>query len=207
MNPQGTASIQGTYESAVGPVVVTLTFDPVAETLSMSASERSRVIIGAPVLDTTIIAFDRDTRVLVWDGRRIAIASTTTDPEVLSFLDVIDQAVPAWTATPRRAATTAASSPGRPDLSPRARFVGAANGSATHRANRVAAIVEGAAWCYLVLGVLGGLIVAVQTRPTESGFGEVTRPFVAAGVAIMATTAFQALVVIMVAAYIQSRTE
>ena len=77
--------------------------------------------------------------------------------------------------------------------------------STAARANAVAGLVEGFAWAFLVLSVVGGLVVALQTRLGEFGTNE--HPYVGSGLLIAVAGSFQALVVIMFATYIKWRTE
>ena len=77
--------------------------------------------------------------------------------------------------------------------------------AAAKRANGVAATVEAIAWFFLGLSVLGGFIIALQTRIDE--FGQQERPYALTGISVAVVGAFQALVVIMIATYIRARTE
>ena len=78
--------------------------------------------------------------------------------------------------------------------------------STSRRANSVAGVVEGVCWLFLVVSVVLGLVIAVQSRVSVFT-GEREHPYVAAGFAIAVVGTFEALVVIMFAAYIKSRTE
>lgn len=78
--------------------------------------------------------------------------------------------------------------------------------STYRRARKVAGTVEGVSWVFLVISVVLGIVVAAQTR--VNGFTEETEhPNIAVGISIAVVGAFQALVVIMIATYIQARTE
>jgi hypothetical protein len=77
--------------------------------------------------------------------------------------------------------------------------------AAAQRANRAAMIVESVSWIVLILSVVLGVAAALQTRLDIEG--QTVHPFVWAGIGIAIGGAFQALVVIMVAAYIQAKTE
>jgi hypothetical protein len=78
--------------------------------------------------------------------------------------------------------------------------------STSRRANSVAGVVEGICWLFLVVSVVLGLVIAAQSRVSEFT-GEREHPYVAAGISIAVVGAFEALVVIMFAAYIKARTE
>ena len=77
--------------------------------------------------------------------------------------------------------------------------------AAAKRANGVAATVEAISWFFLGLSVLGGFIIALQTGIDE--FGQQEHPHVLTGIAVAVGGVFQSLVVIMIATYIQARTE
>lgn len=75
------------------------------------------------------------------------------------------------------------------------------------RAFRVASRVEAFALLVLVLGVIGGAIVAFMTDESCSGSYscKTTHPYVGLGIGLAVATALQASVVIMLAVYIQAR--
>jgi hypothetical protein len=76
---------------------------------------------------------------------------------------------------------------------------------AAQRANRAATIVEVVSWIVLILSVVSGVAIAAQTRIDSNG--ETAHPFVWTGIGVAIGGAFQALVVIMIAAYIEAKTE
>lgn len=78
--------------------------------------------------------------------------------------------------------------------------------STMRRAGGVARVVEVVCWLFLVASVVLGIAVAAQTRVNQFT-GESDHPFVATGIAMAIFGAFQALVVVMVAAYIRARSE
>lgn len=77
---------------------------------------------------------------------------------------------------------------------------------AAGRARAAASFVEAVAWVVGVLGVIGGALLAIQTDVSEFT-GEQSHPYVVAGIGLAVASAFQACIVIMIAAYIQFRTE
>lgn len=81
----------------------------------------------------------------------------------------------------------------------------AAAGGSRQRAHSVAGVVEGCSWAFLIMSLLAGVIVAATT--TIDSDGQQTHPYVAAGIGLAVAGSFQALVVIMLATYIMSRTE
>ena len=76
------------------------------------------------------------------------------------------------------------------------------------RANRIAENVETFAWLVLVAGVAGGGILAwTKVTSCSSEYSCTTsRPFIGVGLGVAAASAFQAAIVLMIAAYIQART-
>jgi hypothetical protein len=76
----------------------------------------------------------------------------------------------------------------------------------TRRAFAVANVVEAAGWILLVLSVIAGWIIATSTR-TNPFDGSTDHPYVGAGLATIVVGAVQALMIVMVATYIKSRTE
>jgi hypothetical protein len=78
--------------------------------------------------------------------------------------------------------------------------------STSRRANSVAGVVEGICWLFLVVSVVLGIVIAAQSRVSDLT-GEREHPYVAAGISIAVVGCFEALVVIMFAAYIKARTE
>jgi hypothetical protein len=78
--------------------------------------------------------------------------------------------------------------------------------STFRRAHNIAGTVEGLSWLFLVASIVLGLVIAAQTQ-VNAFTQEKEHPYVAAGISIAVAGAFQALVVIMIAAYIQARTE
>ncbi len=74
--------------------------------------------------------------------------------------------------------------------------------SARDRARSVASVVEGASWVFLAVGVLLGVWVALHKDSSPQSVRSVN---VAIGAGIAVGAAFFALVVIMVATYIQAR--
>ena len=74
------------------------------------------------------------------------------------------------------------------------------------RANGVAGVVEMISWLFLTAAVVLGIVISMQAR-ADGISGDTGHPFVAYGIGIAVFGAFQALVVIMVATYIQARTE
>lgn len=76
----------------------------------------------------------------------------------------------------------------------------------TQRAFNVARTVEVLSWCLLVISVVAGVAVAFSTS-TDPITGQSSHDLVGAGLVLIFAGVFQCLVVIMVAVYIQSRTE
>lgn len=76
----------------------------------------------------------------------------------------------------------------------------------TKRAFDVALTVEALSWFLLVVSVVGGVAVAFSTS-TDPITGQSSHDSVGAGLILIFAGVFQCLVVIMVAVYIQSRTE
>ena len=90
---------------------------------------------------------------------------------------------------------------------PTGHLLGAANtrpGSGA-RAHAVAGTVEVFAWVFLALSISVGLGIAFQTEINQ--FGQEEHRNVLGGLLVALAGSFQALVVIMVATYIRSRTE
>jgi hypothetical protein len=81
--------------------------------------------------------------------------------------------------------------------------------SITRRAFAVARAVEVISWIFLGLSVLGGIIIASRSEidPNDMYSDSRTYPNISLGITIMIAGVFQALVVIMIAAYIQARTQ
>ena len=121
-----------------------------------------------------------------------AQASALLDGSPIEYRAASPQAPPL--PSPRPAETQTGSQRSRPTRS-----------ATAARASGVAGVVEGMAWFFLVASVLGGILLTVQTRTDAFGFKD--HPYVVAGVTIAIGGAFQALVVIMIAAYIKARTE
>jgi len=78
--------------------------------------------------------------------------------------------------------------------------------SITRRAFAVARSVEVISWIFLGLSVLVGIVTAASSE-TDPYTGEQLHPNISLGITIMIAGVFQALVVIMIAAYIQARTQ
>ena len=78
--------------------------------------------------------------------------------------------------------------------------------AATRRANTAAGLVEAAAWFALCASIVLGFSVARRTVHNLVS-GETEHPYIATGIGIAFAGSFQALVVIMIAAYIKARTE
>lgn len=76
----------------------------------------------------------------------------------------------------------------------------------TRRAFAVANVVEAVGWILLVLSAIAGCIIATSTR-TNPFDGSTDHPYVGAGLATFVVGAVQALMIVMVATYIKSRTE
>jgi divalent metal cation (Fe/Co/Zn/Cd) transporter len=77
--------------------------------------------------------------------------------------------------------------------------------SAALRAHAAASILEVVAWIVMVLGVIGGAAIGSQA---ESGYyGGSRHPYVGYGVGVAIFVAVMSLMMIMIAAYIESRTE
>jgi hypothetical protein len=76
------------------------------------------------------------------------------------------------------------------------------------RARAAAGTVEAFSWVILVLGVIAGIAVALQTdyAATESGIERV-HPYVGQGIGIAIVVAMNCLMIIMVAAYIKAKME
>ena len=72
------------------------------------------------------------------------------------------------------------------------------------RAHSVAAIVEITSWIYLVLCIIGGVVLTQQEKNYSGGLNSA---FVILGLEIAIGGSFSALVMIMFASYIRSRTE
>jgi hypothetical protein len=81
--------------------------------------------------------------------------------------------------------------------------------SINRRAFAVARSVEVISWIFLGLSVLGGIIIASRSEidPNDMYSDSRTYPNISLGITIMIAGVFQALVVIMIAAYIQARTQ
>ncbi|MCX6520875.1 MAG: hypothetical protein NTZ21_09450 [Actinobacteria bacterium] len=80
--------------------------------------------------------------------------------------------------------------------------------SAREHAHQVASIVEALAWALMVLGIVVGLIVMLQVRDVFDEFGlSQERPYFGDGLMLVVGSVFNCLLVVMVAAYIQFRTE
>jgi hypothetical protein len=80
--------------------------------------------------------------------------------------------------------------------------------SARAHAHQVASIVEALAWALMVLGIVVGLIVMLQVRDVFDEFGlSQERPYFGEGLMLVVGSVFNCLLVVMVAAYIQFRTE
>lgn len=77
---------------------------------------------------------------------------------------------------------------------------------ARERALDAARRVEALSKWLLVLGVIGGILIAFQSEENGLG-GHVRHPYVGAGVALAVASIFQGLVIVMIATYIQSRIE
>lgn len=78
------------------------------------------------------------------------------------------------------------------------------------RARWAASVVEVVAWISLGIGVLTGLGLALTTREEScEGFVECgsTHPYVAEGLGLAVLSAVQSLFIVMIAAYVQFRTE
>jgi hypothetical protein len=76
----------------------------------------------------------------------------------------------------------------------------------TRRAFAVANLVEVFGWLLLFLSAIAGLLIATSTR-TNPFDGSTDHPYVGAGLATFVLGTFQALMIVMVATYIKSRTE
>ena len=99
----------------------------------------------------------------------------------------------------------ASSAPGTPSgtTSPAAT---APRSEITRRAFAVANVVEAVGWILLVLSAIAGCIIATSTC-TNPFDGSTDHPYVGAGLATFVVGAVQALMIVMVATYIKSRTE
>ena len=76
----------------------------------------------------------------------------------------------------------------------------------TQRAFAVANVVEVVGWALLIISVLAGLLIATSSR-TDPFNGSTDHPNVGIGVLTMLVGPIQALMIVMVATYIKSRTE
>ena len=70
----------------------------------------------------------------------------------------------------------------------------------------MANLVEVFGWLLLFLSAIAGLLIATSTR-TNPFDGRTDHPYVGAGLATFVLGTFQALMIVMVATYIKSRTE
>jgi hypothetical protein len=75
--------------------------------------------------------------------------------------------------------------------------------SASRRATSAARVVELASWIFLVVSLILGAVVTADTSIDQNG--ETIHPHVALGISVAVVGVFEALVVIMFAAYIQAR--
>lgn len=76
--------------------------------------------------------------------------------------------------------------------------------ASARRANGTAKAVEALAWIGALLGLIAGIVVA--TRTDSDGYDN-SHPYIGIGILIIVISVAQALPTIMIAAYIQSRTE
>jgi hypothetical protein len=75
-------------------------------------------------------------------------------------------------------------------------------------AHQIASIVESLAWALMVIGIVVGLVVMLQVRDVFDELGiRQERPYFGEGLMLLVGSVFNCLLVVMVAAYIQFRTE
>ncbi len=80
--------------------------------------------------------------------------------------------------------------------------------SAREHAHQIASVVESLAWALMVIGILVGIVVMLQVRDVFDEFGvSQERPYFGEGLMLVVGSVFNCLLVVMVAAYIQFRTE
>lgn len=75
---------------------------------------------------------------------------------------------------------------------------------AAARARGAAATVEALSWILMFLGIVVGIVVAIQ-KEVSFATDETTHPYVGTGIAIIVVSIFQACTLIMISAYIQFR--
>lgn len=92
--------------------------------------------------------------------------------------------------------------------SPAPRPPGPRRSTAREHAHQIASVVETLAWTLMVIGVLVGIVVMLQVRDVFDEFGmQQERPYFGEGLMLLVGSVFNCLLVVMVAAYIQFRTE
>ncbi|MBI4932544.1 MAG: hypothetical protein HY828_01620 [Actinobacteria bacterium] len=124
-----------------------------------------------------------------------------SDAQIEALLSDSVEGYRAATPDDQRATAARPSTPTPTPMHPRDR-----RSSITQRAFNVARTVEVLSWCLLVISVVVGVAVAFSTS-TDPTTGQSSHDSVDAGLILIFAGVFQCLVVIMVAVYIQSRTE
>ncbi len=88
------------------------------------------------------------------------------------------------------------------------RPAGPRRSSSREHAHQIASIVEALAWALMVLGIVVGIVVMLQVRDAFDELGiRQERPYFGTGLMLVVGSVFNCLLVVMVAAYIQFRTE
>ncbi|MFZ4720618.1 MAG: hypothetical protein ACOYMR_14410 [Ilumatobacteraceae bacterium] len=139
---------------------------------------------------------------LIWSEFSVQIDSDPDELQrALQICNLVNQR--------RQSATAEAATP--PGILP-SKSTDRASSSATAKAHAkalsIASSMEMFAWILLALGVIGGIVLALQEVKTcslNSAFCDTSRPYIGAGVGLAVAAAFNAGIVIMVAAYIQAR--
>ena len=142
-------------------------------------------------VDTGSPRMSFDGQVLTWKQWVLEVpAEPAATAEAAKFVAAVDAA--------------RAELPGEASPKPRA----AVTETASQRACRIAKNVEGFALVLLLAGVVGGILMVFRTDESCSAPYDcsTTHPYVGMGVGLAVAAAFQASIVIMVAAYIQART-